>query len=534
MDREQFLQQILPLAGGKANTSLCEFRAGKLLLTVKDRSVVDLEQLRQVEGVAAVEPSRSRLKITPQEDFLEELHMANKQNRYEELADNIVGLVGGKDNITFLTHCVTRLRFNVKDKGKVDVCAVKQLPGAMGAQWSGDQLQVIIGQSVGDAYGLICKKHGLGNTEQKPDAQKAKKSFGVGAVLDGLTGCLVPLMPVLITGGLFKLILLLGSMAGLLDTSMPTYQMLTMVGDACFYFLPVLVGVSTAKKFGGNILLGGLLGALYIHPTFVSMVATGEPVSVFGIPIYLASYGSTVFPAILSVYCMCKLQKFIGKHSPEAIRSMAEPFLTVLIMLPVSFCVLGPIGSVLGTLLAQGIVAIYNVLGFAALAIFAGLLPLLVTTGMHQGLTPYVLQSLATLGYEPISITASFLNNMNEGVACLAVALRTKAKGIRSTAVAAAITSICGGVSEPALYGINLKYKKPLYAVMLGNFVAAGYAGLMHVLAYPGGNISIFGVVRYIAEDPMNFINMIIAIVIGVVITFVVTFVTFKDDAEEE
>lgn len=532
MDREQFLQQVLPHIGGKDNTGLCEFRAGTLFVTVKDRSVVDLDQLRRMECVAAAELSRSRLKITVREGFLEELQMA-KQENYGELSNKIVDLVGGKENISFLTHCVTRLRFNVKDKNKVDIEAVKALPGAMGAQWSGDQLQVIIGQSVGDAYDLICKKTGLGAPkETAAGEQPEKKRFGVGTILDGLTGCLVPLMPVLITGGLFKLLLLLGTMLNILDASMPTYQMLSMVGDACFYFLPVLVGVSTAKKFGGNLLLGGLLGALYIHPSFVAMVGAGEAITIFGIPVYLASYGSTVFPAILSVFCMCKLQRFIGKHSPEALRSMVEPFLTILIMLPLSFCVLGPIGSVLGSLLAKGIVAIYDVLGFAALAIFAGLLPLLVTTGMHQGLTPYVLQSLATLGYEPISITASFLNNMNEGVACLAVAVKTKAKGIRSIATAAAITSIFGGVSEPALYGINLKYKKPLYAVMIGNFVSAGYAGLMHVLAYPGGNISIFGVVRYISEDSMNFINMIIAIIIGAVITFGITFVTFKDDAE--
>lgn len=453
-----------------------------------------------------------------------------KKEKYEDLANSVIELVGGKDNITFFTHCVTRLRFNIKDQSRVKEDEIKNINGVIGCQWQGGQFQIVIGQSVGDAYRLICQKTGLGQKEIIEEEKPEKKKFSLNLLLDGLTGCLVPVLPVLITGGLFKLVILLGTMTGWLDTNTSTAQMLTMVGDSCFYFLPVLVGVATAKKFNGNILLGGLLGALLLHPTFTAIVADQKAISLFGIPVYLTNYSSTVFPSILSVYCMCKVQHFIGKHSPEAIRSMTEPFLTILIMLPITFCVLGPIGAVLGNFIGTAIVFIYGKFGFLALALFAGLLPLLITTGMHQGLTPYVLQSMATLGYEPISITSSFLNNMNEGVACLAVALKTKNKNTKSVSIAAAITSIFGGVSEPALFGVNLRYKKPLYAVMIGNFIAAGYAGIMHVLAYPGGNVSIFGIVRYIAKDQMNFINLVIGLIIGVCITFIITYLTFKDE----
>lgn len=456
--------------------------------------------------------------------------------KYDELADAVVELVGGKDNISFFTHCVTRLRFNLKDKSSVKKEEIEKIKGVLGTQWSGDQFQIIIGQSVGDAYNLICAKTGLGKQEAVNDEgveKGEKKKFSVKMILDGLTGCLVPLMPVLIGGGLIKLITLLLTMAGILTESMPTYTVLTFIGDSAFYFLPVMAGYTTAKKYGGNPLLGIMVGAVFIHPSFIAAVSEGTALSFCKIPIYAASYSSAVFPSLLSVWFMCKVEKVVAEHSPNALRSMLEPFLTLVVTVPVALCILGPVGSILGNYLASGVMWLYNTIGFAGCAIFAGLYPLLVMTGMHSGMTPYYIQSFTTYGYEPIGITTNIVNNINEGAVSLAVAAKTKIKDLRSECVAVATTAIFGGVSEPALFGISLKYKKPLIGVMLGNFVAAGYAGLMKVVAYPSGNCTIFGIVRYISDDNMNLINAVIAIIIGFVISFAFTFFTYKDDPGE-
>lgn len=533
MDREQFLNQVWPHLGGRDNVGLCQFRAENLFITVKDRSVVDLESVRTIEGVAAAELIRSRLKITLEQKNLEEWNMANKANRYDELASKIVGLVGGKDNITLVTHCVTRLRFNVKDKDKVDLEGVKKLPGALGAQWSGEQLQVIIGQSVADAYNLVCQKNGLGGggavKEDLGDAPKKKLS--VGLVLDSIAGCITPLIPLLMAGGFIKIVVILGELTGLLTAGDPTDTVLTFVGDAAFYFLPIFVGSNAAKKFGASPALGMLMGAVLIHPTFVDAVAAGNALSVFGLPIYSASYTSTIFPVILSVAVMAPIEKFFGKHSPDSIRSITEPFFTMLVMIPLSLCLLAPIGSFLGTYVSNAIIWLYDTIGFLGVAVFAGLCPLLVMTGMHSAMMPYLLNSLATLGWEPIVLTGMIISNIDQGAACLAVAAKTKKAELRSTAIGCGITAVVGGVTEPGMYGVNLPLKTPLYCAMIGTAIGGVVAGLGKAVAYSitGSAGVLGGLPIYLPGGVSNLLWMVAGIVIGFVATFVGTYLVYKD-----
>ncbi len=397
-----------------------------------------------------------------------------KASKYEELADRIPELIGGMSNVSTFTHCVTRLRFNIKDKSLVNLDEVKKLPGAVGAQWSGDQLQVIIGQSVEDAYNLICEKTGTARQaavdENLDDGPKEKKKFSINTIFDAISGCIVPCIPVLIGGGFLKIIALIMGMVGLESTG--TYAVLSFVGDAAFYFLPVFVGAFTAKKFGGNLALGMMVGAMFIHPDFISAISAGTSLNVYGIHIYAASYGSTIFPAFLTVLVMCPIQKFFGKHSPDAIRSITEPLLTLLVIIPIGLCLTGPIGSFIGTYISMAIVWLYNTTGFFGVALFACIYPLLVMTGMHSAMAPYLLQSLADLGWEGIVMTGGIISNIDEGVASLAVAVKTKHdKNLRSTASASAITAIVGGVTEPAMFGVNLALKTPLYGAMIGSFI---------------------------------------------------------------
>lgn len=454
-----------------------------------------------------------------------------KKERYEDLANSVIDLVGGKDNITFFTHCVTRLRFNVKDKSAVKKEDIENIQGVMGCQWSGDQLQIIIGQAVGDAYQLICKKTGIAQQDVvNENLDETKKKINFNTIMDSISGSITPAIPIMIGAGMVKIIVLICEMMGLLAVGDPTHTVLTFVGDAGFYFLPVYIGGFAAKKFGANMGLGMLMGAIFIHPSFIAAVTEGTVLSICGLPIYAASYSSTLFPVLLTVWIMSYVEKFIAKLSPDAIRSVTEPLFTILIMVPLALCVLGPIGAFLGNYLAIGVMWIYDTLGFVGVGILASILPWLVLTGMHTGFTPYLLNAFATVGYEPIVITANVISNVDQGAACAAVALKTKDKNLRATALSCAITAIVGGVTEPAMFGINFRLKKPMYGAMIGSLIGGLIAGFGKAAAYTFvGSGGIFAIPAYISENTANVIWLVAAMVIGMVSTFITTLVLYKE-----
>ena len=457
-----------------------------------------------------------------------------KKERYEELANTVPGLIGGVENITFFTHCVTRLRFNVKDKSLVKLDEIEKINGVVGCQWSGEQLQIIIGQAVGDAYKLICEKTGLASQnsiDENLDNNKVKKKFSLNAVFDSISGCITPLIQVLIGAGFIKIIVLLCEQFGILAAGDPTHTVLTFVGDAGFYFLPVMVGATAAKKFGANLGLGMLMGAILIHPTLISSVAEGVSLNVYGIPVYAASYTSTIFPIILIVWVMAPIEKFFAKISPDSLRSITEPLFTLIVMIPLALCVLGPIGAFLGTYLSEAIIWLYNTTGFFGVAVLSAVFPWLVMTGMHSALTPYALNSFATVGYEPIVLTANIISNINQVAASLAVALKTKEKNLKSTAASCGITAVVGGVTEPAMFGINLKLKQPMYAAMIGSFAGAAVAGFGKAYAMVlTGSGGLFAIPAYISDNISNVIWMVAGMAIGFIVTFVITLFLYKEE----
>lgn len=459
-----------------------------------------------------------------------------KKDRYEALANRVLDLIGGKENISFFTHCVTRLRFNVKDKGIVKLEEIEKIEGVLGCQWSGEQLQIIIGQAVGDAYNLICEKTGLAQQDAvQENLDGGKKKFNITAVFDAIAGCITPLIPCLIGAGFIKIIALLVEMAGLVSVDSPTYLVLSFVGDAGFYFLPVFVGATAAKKFGANMSLGMLIGAMFIHPNFIAAVTAGSPLDIVGLPIYATSYTSTIFPTLITVWVMAPIEKFFAKISPDAVRSITEPLLTLLVMIPLALCVLGPIGAFLGTYISEAIIWLYNSTGFLGVAVFAGLCPLLVMTGMHSSLMPYLMNSLATLGWEPIVLTGMVISNLGQAAASAGVAVKSKKVNIKSMAGGCAITAFLGGVTEPAMYGVNLKYKTPLYASMIGSFVGGCVAGFGKAVAYAiTGSAGIFGLPVYMPGGVSNVIWMVAGIVVGMITTFVLTLIMYKDAPEQE
>lgn len=457
-----------------------------------------------------------------------------KKEKYEELAVKVLELVGGKDNISYFGHCMTRLRFELKDKSVVDLSQIQKIEGVVGAQWSNEQLQIIIGQSVGEVYSLVAAKAGLEKEkaiDENLDNGK-KKRFSFAAIIDGITGSLMPLIPAIIGAGMLKVVIILCELTGLLTAEMPTHAVLSFAADAGFYFLPVFLGATAANKFKANMGLGMLLGAIMIHPTMVANVAGAVSMSIFGVPVYAANYTSTIFPVIMAVFVMSHVEKFFKKIAPDSIKAIVVPLGTILVMLPLTLGLIGPAGAFLGNYLAAAIMWLYNTTGFFGVAVLATVYPLLILTGMHGALFPYMFHSLVTFGFEPIVATANVLSNINQGAAAAAVAFKCKDKATKSTAGSSAITAVFGGVTEPAMFGINMKLKKPLYAAMFGNFCSAAFAGIMKVYMYSlGGSAGILGLAGFVGPTSSNFLFMIISIMIGIVVTFVTTLFLYKGES---
>lgn len=458
--------------------------------------------------------------------------MAKKN--YDELINHIVSWIGGESNVVHFTHCITRLRFNVKDKGLVQIAQIEQCPNVVGYQWSGEQLQIIIGQKVGEVYKDILKVSNLVAENMAADDGKVKKNESfLMSIMNGVSGSLTPLIPVLVAGGMLKICVILVELFGF-GPETGTYKIFAFVSDSAFYFLPVFIGYGAAKKFNVNVVMGMFAGAILLAPDFVAMVGAGEALNLFGLPVYLGNYPNSVFPVILSVFVMSYVEKFFVKYSPEVIRSTLVPFGTILVMLPLILCVFGPLGNVLGNYVATGVIWMYDTLGFVGVGVFAALLPFIIFTGMHYGFFPYIFTMLGQ-GYEPFYCASNFVYNITQGTASLAVGIKTKKTNMKSLAASCGFTAILAGISEPALFGVTFKLKTPLWCSMAGSFVGGLMVGLFHIKYYAMGSFGIVGLPGFISKDSMNLIYMILSLIISGILTFVLTLLFYKDpDVMEE
>lgn len=458
------------------------------------------------------------------------------KKNYDELAENIVKLVGGKNNIAKCMHCYTRLRFNLKDTGLANVEEIKKL-NVIGVVYSGTQLQIVIGNEVKEVYDAVCKVASLDAEkpiEENLDIPKEKLTLKTvfNKIVDGIVGCMIPLLPILIGSGLIKAIIAIVENLGV-SANTPTLVTLTFVADAAFYFMPIFIGGFAAKKFGANTALGMMLGATLIHPTFISMVTSGNAGSIFGIPIYSASYSSTVIPAILSVWVMSYVEKFISKYSPKSIRTILEPVGTLLIMLPLTFCVLAPLGAMLSTSFANFLNWFYNSCGFIAVATLSAIVPFVVMFGMHVAFVPITINTIATSGADCLIMPAFFVSNFTQGAACLAVGVKTKDKKLKAFAFSSAFSNIVPGISEPGMYGITLRYKTPMIGAMIGAAVSGAYFGITHVGCYTFMAPNLFQFAAY-SNVTSNLINAAIGAIIGFIVSFVATMILYKPEARKE
>lgn len=450
-------------------------------------------------------------------------------SKFETMANEIVTAVGGVSNIEAVTNCMTRLRFTLKDVKKADENTLKNIKGVQGLVNKNGQFQIVIGTNVSDVCDEIKK---LGNFSEDVKASEEKTGI-INAVLGAITAIFQPIVPAICGAGMIKAVLALATTFKLLNTADQTYVLLSMIADSAFYFLPIFLALSSARRFKCNQFVAAVLGAMLIHPTFAGLVAAKEAVHFFGLPVKLVSYGSSVVPAILIVWLASYVEKLANKISPKSVKVFLVPLLTMLITAPFAFSLIGPLGSFVGDILYVVFDFLNNQARWVIPVLMGGLCPLFVMTGMHYSFLPVQLAQYATLGYGTLLGPGMLVSNLSQAGACFAVALRSKDKEMKSTAVSSGTTALFG-ITEPALYGVTMPLKKPLFCVIASGAIVGLFAGLTNMRTYASATAGLTALPVYICDDLSNVRNAAIAMVASIVISFVLTYFFGGVDANTE
>ena len=449
--------------------------------------------------------------------------------KYEAMNQAIIKGVGGPGNVKSVVHCATRLRFVLNDESKADDDAVKNIPGILQLVKKAGQYQLVIGNNVEDVYNELADMLDLDNQATTADSGKDNRNL-FDKVIGTITGSIAPAIPLLAGAGMGKVLLLILTLTGVLSDKSQTYQMLNLIFDTGYFFMSAFIGFSAAKIFKTNQYLGAFMGLVTVNPNWTALVAAAKPVSFIGIPVQLVSYSSTLITAILSVWMMSYIEKFVKKITPGMIKVFAEPMLIMLITAPLTFIVLGPIANLISMGIAAVSMFLYEHAGFIAIPLLAAAYPWLVSIGIHKALSPISIQLVATQGFDPIIRVVALCSNMSQAAASLAVGLKTKNKQLRALALSSTVTAYLGGITEPAMFGVNLKLKKPMYGAMIGGAIAGLFAGFMKMKAFIYVTPGLLSLPMWVSKTE-NFVVLAIAtIVIASIATFVATWLIGFDD----
>lgn len=445
---------------------------------------------------------------------------------YKKFGDEIVQLVGGADNVIGLEHCVTRLRFTLRDKTKADTDALKKLKGILGVV-DAKQYQLVLGGEVVPTFNAIMETYQFGGASAAaaPKAKQKLTAKGVfEAVMDYISGTMVQIIPLFIGCGLVNCILSVAKTLFGVDSSTATYQVLNAIANAPFYYLPILVGFAGAKKLGANPFLGAMLGLFLQHPSFTGLVGAEGNVF-FGLPFAAIDYKSTVFPVLLGAYVLSLLEPVIYGHLPKILKTVFGPFLCILIMCPLMLFVLGPIGYYVGQALANAVYSLQGLPFGIGCGLISMLQPILVLFGAHTVLAPLMTEAIGTIGYDALIRPAFIMASFGHFGASLAVTLRCKNKEVRGMAAGATLTSFLG-TNEPSIYALELPLVKPFIAALAGAFCGGVVSSLTGARAYAMGKNGVFGWLVF--EDTI--LQIILASAVSAAVAFAVAWVLGFDE----
>ncbi len=454
---------------------------------------------------------------------------------HKKVAAEILEKVGGAANVKASTHCATRLRLTLADESLADDAEVKGIEGVINVAHGGGQYQCIIGAEVPGVYAALQELLPAGGAAaEEADAGAGAEAAGrpvkkraLDVVFDFVSSVFTPILPAIIGAGLIKSILAIAVLLGV-SAEDPTYVFVNLIGDAPLYFLPVMLAYTASKKAGCNSFLAVAIAGAMLHPTYTAMITDAFAInfsSMFGLPVTLATYSSSVIPALLMVGALYWVEKACDKCIPKLARFFFKPVVCMVLVGALTFIVLGPIGFLFGNLVSAGLDALSTYVPWLVPTVVGGIFPLMVTTGMHYGIVPFMMQSIAAQGFEQICCPGNLPSNIAQGAAALAVGLKSKKVELKETAITAGVTAILG-TTEPALFGVTLNFKKVLTCVMIGGACGGFYSGITGVKCYAFISPGLLSMPAFIGGDGMgNFINACIAAVIGFVVTFVLVWV---------
>lgn len=443
--------------------------------------------------------------------------------KYHELAQAIIDNLGGKENVQDVYHCQTRLRFKLKDGQLVQKSQLEELEGVTMYLFNAGVHQVVIGTHVKNVFEEIEPLVDLNKDED--GKLETEKLSPVQTLISFVAAVFQPIIPALSGAGMVKAVLALLVVFKLISNTSQTYVMLNTFSDGVFYFLPLLLAFTTAQKLKTNPILAVGVIAMMVHPNWITFLTAGEKVAFFDlIPFTLATYSSSVIPAILIVFVQSYVERLLKRIIPKSVELIFVPMFIFLIMGTLAFSILGPIGAIIGNLLADGFTYLSETISWLPPVLIGALLPIMVMFGIHNAIAPLGIMQMSQLGYDSIFGPGALVSNIAQATAASIVAIRTKDKKLKQVASSGALTGYMG-ITEPILYGVNLPKKYPLYASMIGGGLGGLYAGVMQVHRFATGSSGLPAVLLYIGDNTMEFFwNIIIAIIITVISTAIITY----------
>lgn len=451
---------------------------------------------------------------------------------YKKVGLDVLELVGGKENVSKLTHCATRLRFELNDMSKVQVNKIENLSGVISVVNKGGQFQVVIGNEVQTAYRAILNKLGSNSVNSNNKNNKEKQGI-VSNFISIISTTFTPMIPAITGAGMIKALLSILTLVGALTSDSHTYILLDTIADAAFFFMPVLLAYGAALKFECNPILAITIAGVLLHPNLTKLINLGQDISFIGLPVRLTDYSGSVLPIIITVWIMSYIEKFAERVSPSIIKFFTKPLLILLITAPLALVVIGPFGTYLNDLVALGADMINSRASWLIPFLMGGLQPFLVVTGTAWAMTPIATMQLTNTGAEMINGPGMLASNIAQGAATLCVAVKSKNKSLKQLASSSGFTAVLG-ITEPSLYGVTLKLKKPLIAAMIGGGIAGIYAGAVGLVRYAFVSPGLAALPAFIGANPMNIVHAIVTCLIAFIVTFALTWVIGFDDPVEE
>ncbi|PLS09928.1 beta-glucoside-specific PTS transporter subunit IIABC [Bacillus halotolerans] len=451
---------------------------------------------------------------------------------YDKLSRDILQLVGGEENVQRVIHCMTRLRFNLYDNSKADRSQLEQLPGVMGTNISGEQFQIIIGNDVPKVYQAILQNSSL--SDEKSAGASGQKKNVLSAVFDVISGVFTPILPAIAGAGMIKGLVALAVTFGWMAEESQVHVILSAVGDGAFYFLPLLLAMSAARKFGSNPYVAAAIAAAILHPDLTALLSSGKSISFIGLPVTAATYSSTVIPILLAIWIASYVEKGIDRITHSSLKLIVVPTLTLLIVVPLTLITVGPLGAILGEYLSVGVNYLFDHAGLVAMILLAGTFSLIIMTGMHYALVPIMINNIAQNGHDYL-LPAMFLANMGQAGASFAVFLRSRNKKFKSLALTTSVTALMG-ITEPAMYGVNMRLKKPFAAALLGGAAGGAFYGVTGVASYiVGGNAGLPSIPVFIGPTFIYaIIGLVIAFVAGTAAAYLIGFEDIPSESNQQ